>query len=105
MAKLKSIFPFFGSIGEVTGYRGPDGVERVRKKSNLDKDRLHRDEAFAASRTAWPYMGMASQAGAAIRHALYPLLKDNKDYATSHRLVGACQKALRERRPDRTPEF
>jgi hypothetical protein len=104
MAKLKSIFPFFGSIGEVTGYRGPDGVERVRKKSSLDKDRLHKDEAFAASRTAWPYLGMASQAGWAIRQALHPLLKNNKDYATSHRLVGACQKGLRRNHRDRTPE-
>jgi hypothetical protein len=95
MGKQFGTVHFHGSVGDMTGYRDPYGVDRVRKRSSLDKARLYGDEAFAASRTAWPFMAMASRAGAAIRHALQPLVQQFRDHRTTPALVGICHAFLR----------
>ncbi len=104
MAKQFGVIHFFGKIGDVVGYRDANGVPRVRKNTNLNKERLHADPKFAGSRTAWPYLAMSSAAGAAIRHALFPLGSHNKDRQTATRLVSLCHRALRYFHPDETPE-
>ena len=104
MARQTGTIRFTGSIGNITGYRDKDGNERIRQRSNLDKERLHNDEAFEATRTAWPYMGMASKAGAAIRHAFAPMTKQFSDHRLGPTLVGICQHALRLHHPHCPPD-
>jgi hypothetical protein len=103
MARQSGTIRFAGSIGNITGYRDKNGNDRIRQRSSLDSDRLHNDIAFEASRTAWPYLGMASKAGAAIRQALAPMTKQFCDHHFTPALVGICQKALREHHPHCPP--
>jgi hypothetical protein len=103
MGKQFGTVHFHGSVGDLTGYRDKYGVDRVRKKSCLDKARLYGDEAFAASRTAWPYLAMASRAGAAIRHALQPLTQQFRDHRTTPALVGICHAYLRQHHASHAP--
>jgi hypothetical protein len=72
MARLISLFPFIGTIGDKTGYKR-HGEHFIRQKSSLSGDRVRKDPAFASSQVRAAEYGGASTIASHLRKGLGPL--------------------------------
>jgi hypothetical protein len=94
MAKQKGNLNFTGTIGNLTGWQGKNGVFYVKEKSSLNGEKIARNPNMAPQRKGMKYFGRASAAAKEIRQALLPTLQDFADSQLHGRLTEVCKLAL-----------
>ena len=87
MAKVKSIVPLQGSIGEITFLKNGIGTGyRAQAKLVVSKDRFKTSPAFARARENASEFARAGSAGKLLRNSVNALLQDVKDKTRNLRM-------------------
>lgn len=90
MAKQTGDFPLMGSFGDYVFYKTKHG-NLVRRKGNLNKERVATEAAFEGSRKASSEFGRSGSASALIRNAVKtycPYAGDGETHARLSKLMG-----------------
>lgn len=95
MARQQGSVKLSGRIGDVLFYKSPHGW-LARGAGSLNKERLRRDPAFAATRSTGEEFGRVSQAGKLLRSSVQRYARYAKDYSTNYRLNTALVEVLKE---------
>lgn len=91
MAKQSGDFPLIGSFGDFVFYRTKHG-NLVRRKGNLNKERVSTEAAFEGSRKASSEFGRAGAASGLLRNAVKahcPYAGDGETHARLSKVMGA----------------
>lgn len=91
MAKTNGIVKIEGTIEDLTFYR-KDGVNYVRKKGGISKDRISTDPNFVRTRENNTEFGHSGSAGKMLRTAMGSLVFKAKDGKLSSRLLQTMSK-------------
>ncbi len=86
MAKSNGILKIEGTIEDLTFYK-KDGVNYVRRKGGIPKDRIMNDPAFARTRENGSEFGHSANTGKILRTALASLVFKAKDNKLSSRML------------------
>jgi hypothetical protein len=95
MANQNSINQIKGTIDKLTYYRGRDGKDRVKRKTELDPKRIKTEASFLLTRQNNAEFSRATKAGQEIRHAISEVLRFAKDRHTVSRLVKETLKVVK----------
>jgi hypothetical protein len=94
MAKQTGVVKLSGTIQGITFYQLGD-KQVARRKTNLDKQRLSTDPAFAGSRIASNALGKGAKAYNVLKHALHPYLLQSADTRQAGRGSAMMAKVVR----------
>jgi hypothetical protein len=94
MAKLPGILPLRGTIQEMTFAHTRNGIV-VKKKTNLTKERMDTDPAFARTREAMADFRTATKSARLLYAALRPNLPAVKDSDAFNRTQSIMKEAMR----------
>ena len=103
MAKQSGDFPLIGSFGDFVFYKTKHG-NLVRRKGNLNKERVTTEAAFEGSRKASTEFGRAGAASGLLRNAVKPHCPYAGDGETHARLSKVMGAVIREDKVNPTGE-
>lgn len=87
MAKTSGIIKIEGTVEDLTFYK-KDGINYVRKKGGISKDRIANDPNFVRTRENNTEFGHSGTSGKVLRKALGSLIFKAKDSKLTSRLMG-----------------
>lgn len=79
MAKQAGMFPFRGTLGNITFYKSADGEFRIRQKTSLDQQRILKDPSYKRFREQMSEFTYASKGVKLFRRAAIEMVKRTSD--------------------------
>jgi hypothetical protein len=95
MAKVKSLIKIFGTLDDLTFYKGEDGY-LVKSKSAISKNRIETDPNFVRTRENNAEFANITKSGKFLRRAVTALMYDAKDPRVTSRLTQVMSKVKNE---------